>query len=71
MKNPFDSTSPRFDYGKVERKMLEVPAPGFYQKHYEEEDQIKKFEIKTMGRVGKKYIPSLGIENREKHSLFG
>lgn len=43
---PFDSSSPRFNYGKQEIKMaLKSPGPAAYQKSYEEIELKNRIEI--------------------------
>ncbi len=68
---PFASTSPRFNYEKDQSRQNQLPAPGQYQIDYESKEIQKRQEIMKAGTIDKKYVPSLGVENRDKHSLFG
>eukprot|EP00347_Sterkiella_histriomuscorum_P008766 403343838 len=68
---PFDSSSPRFNFKKQEVKEKGLPGPGHYGTDYETQDRLKKIEVSITGTIDKKYVPTLGIENRQKHSLFG
>ncbi|CDW85466.1 UNKNOWN [Stylonychia lemnae] len=67
---PFDSSSPRFDYPKHDYSQSQLPGPGQYQKDFETEDKLRKLEVQLSGTIGKRYVPSLGVEDRNKHSLF-
>ena len=72
LEKPFDSSSPRFDYRVQDIKLaLKSPGPGAYEKSYEELENKARIEIQQTGTIGNKYVTSLGVENREKHSLFG
>jgi hypothetical protein len=42
---PFDSTSPRFNYKKIEDSLQKHPGPGHYAMHYEDKEEMKMKEI--------------------------
>ena len=47
-----------------------MPGPGHYGPDYETKEKLKQIEIATTGTVEKKFVTGLGVENRQKHSLF-
>ena len=61
---PFDSTSPRFNYKKVEHSLQKLPGPGQYSPSFDELEEMKRSEIKRTGTINKKYVPAIGNENR-------
>ena len=61
---PFDSSSPRFNYKKIEENLQKQPGPGQYTVHYEEKEEEKKKEIMRTGTINNKYMPAIGNENR-------
>lgn len=61
---PFDSSSPRFNYKKIEENLQKQPGPGQYTVHYEDNEEQKKKEIMRTGTINNKYIPAIGNENR-------
>ena len=71
MQKPFDSTSPRFNYKKIENQMQRQPGPGQYSPGFDELEEMKQAEIKRTGTINKKYVPAIGNENRQRFSLFG
>lgn len=61
---PFDSSSPRFNYKKIEDHHMKQPGPGSYAMHYEEKEELRMKEIMRTGTINNKYIPAIGNENR-------
>lgn len=51
--------------------MQRLPGPGQYGASFDDQEEMKKAEIKRTGTINKKYVAAIGNENRQRFSLFG